>query len=433
MLPPVVTGAVVMLIGFNLAPIVARVYWPQDQWVALSGDGLHHRRQRGLRGFLSRIAIFLGVIFGYLLSWLLDTLVGPDHAADGTGDVTDHLRVNWAPSGQRRLVRLPRPQHGPAPGPAPTSSSPLIALPVVIALIAENTGHVKAVGEMTGDRPGPEWAAPSPPTASATVARHLGRRLPDHHLRREHRRHGRHPGVLHGRLLRGGPGRRSCSASRPSSAPSSARRPVGVLGGITVVLYGMIGLLGAKIWVENRVDFAQSGQSGAARGRHHHRRRRREPALQRRFSLSGIALGTIVAILGYHAARLLDARRGGSGVSFLPHADPGTRPHRLTLGRRRHTGRTAGRALRPAHRSSPTPCSGIGETDCPAPGFAEAPARSAPSGRVGARRRAGTPCGIPALRVGSADGQLFFWISAHWRSTSSRPPHMKNACSATWS
>ena len=35
-LPPVVTGAVVMLIGFNLAPVVAGIYWPQDQWVALA-------------------------------------------------------------------------------------------------------------------------------------------------------------------------------------------------------------------------------------------------------------------------------------------------------------------------------------------------------------------------------------------------------------
>ena len=32
--------------------------------------------------------------------------------------------------------------------------------------------------------------------------------------------------------------------------------PGGALGGITVVLYGMIGLLGAKIWMENGVDFA---------------------------------------------------------------------------------------------------------------------------------------------------------------------------------
>ena len=34
-----------------------------------------------------------------------------------------------------------------------------------------------------------------------------------------------------------------------------ASTPGGVLGGITVVLYGMIGLLGAKIWKENGVDF----------------------------------------------------------------------------------------------------------------------------------------------------------------------------------
>ena len=33
-LPPVVTGAVVMLIGFNLAPVVAGTYWPQDPWLA---------------------------------------------------------------------------------------------------------------------------------------------------------------------------------------------------------------------------------------------------------------------------------------------------------------------------------------------------------------------------------------------------------------
>src|SRR5699024_10540507 len=34
-LPPAVTGGVVMLIGFNLAPVVADTYWPQDQWIAI--------------------------------------------------------------------------------------------------------------------------------------------------------------------------------------------------------------------------------------------------------------------------------------------------------------------------------------------------------------------------------------------------------------
>ncbi len=51
--------------------------------------------------------------------------------------------------------------------------------------------------------------------------------------------------------------------------------PGGVLGGITVVLYGMIGLLGAKIWKENGVDFGNPINLVPDRGRHHHRHRRR--------------------------------------------------------------------------------------------------------------------------------------------------------------
>ena len=32
--------------------------------------------------------------------------------------------------------------------------------------------------------------------------------------------------------------------------------PAGVLGGAGTVLYGMIGMLGVRIWVQNRVDFS---------------------------------------------------------------------------------------------------------------------------------------------------------------------------------
>jgi xanthine/uracil permease len=78
-----------------------------------------------------------------------------------------------------------------------------------------------------------------------------------------------------------------------------------VLGGITVVLYGMIGLLGAKIWIENRVDFGNpvnlvpvAAGIILAIG---------DTSLQVTddFVLSGIALGTIVTIVGYHLARVL--------------------------------------------------------------------------------------------------------------------------------
>ena len=79
--------------------------------------------------------------------------------------------------------------------------------------------------------------------------------------------------------------------------------PPAVLGGITLVLYGMIGLLGAKIWKENGVDFGQplnlvplSAGIILAIG---------DASLKITddFILSGIALGTLVTVLGYHLAR----------------------------------------------------------------------------------------------------------------------------------
>ena len=77
-LPPAITGAVVMLIGFNLAPVVATIYWPQDQWVALLTMSFVLICSLVLRGFWARISILLGLVFGYLLSWLFDKAVRPD-------------------------------------------------------------------------------------------------------------------------------------------------------------------------------------------------------------------------------------------------------------------------------------------------------------------------------------------------------------------
>ena len=81
--------------------------------------------------------------------------------------------------------------------------------------------------------------------------------------------------------------------------------PGGVLGGITVVLYGMIGLLGAKIWKENGVDFGNPINlvpiaAGIIIGIGNVK-----VDITEDFSLEGISLGTIVAIGGYHLARAI--------------------------------------------------------------------------------------------------------------------------------
>ena len=111
-LPPVVTGAVVMLIGFNLAPVVANIYWPQDQWVALLTMTVVILMAVGLRGFAGRIAIFLGLIFGYAVSALFDGVFGKITRLQRgvTGKVDTHDRLSWAGVKAADWVGFPAPQ-----------------------------------------------------------------------------------------------------------------------------------------------------------------------------------------------------------------------------------------------------------------------------------------------------------------------------------
>src|SRR4051812_26091038 len=154
-LPPVVTGAVVMLIGFNLAPVVATVYWPQDQWVALATLAFVVVASLLLRGFLARISILLGLIFGYLLSVLLDATAGNitsvlpgQNTLDANGapctggpyclaTAFPHERINFDQVGQADWFGLPT-----FTAPSFSVNFTLLVLPAVIALVAENAGHV---------------------------------------------------------------------------------------------------------------------------------------------------------------------------------------------------------------------------------------------------------------------------------------------------
>ena len=106
-----------------------------------------------------------------------------------------------------------------------------------------------------------------------------------------------------------------------------------MLGGITVVLYGMIGLLGAKIWKENGVDFGNPINlvpiaAGIIIGIGNVK-----VDLTEDFSLEGIALGTIVTIVGYHLARAiapkeLRDRADGAGGTTMAVGEQGLRRQR---------------------------------------------------------------------------------------------------------
>jgi uracil-xanthine permease len=315
-LPPVVTGSVVMLIGFNLAPVTAGTYWPQDQWTALATMLFTGFALVALRGFWSRIAIFLGLVFGYLLSWSLDRIFGKIHSVDSAGKLTDHWRLNLSAVGKASWAGLPH-----FHGPSFSASAIVVALPVVIALIAENAGHVKAVGEMTGEPLDDELGTAIAADGAATVlSTALGGPATTTYAE--------NIGVMAATRIYSTAAywAAACFALLfglcPKFGAVVAAIPGGVLGGITVVLYGMIGLLGAQIWVRNRIDLSNPinlvpvaagvivGIGGVTLD------------ISKNFQLGGIALGTIVVLTGFHALRALAPAHLRAGSSAL--LDEGT-------------------------------------------------------------------------------------------------------------
>jgi uracil-xanthine permease len=334
-LPPAVTGAVVMLIGFNLAPVVAGIYFPQDQWIALAVATFMVCAAVLLPGFWARIAVLLALVFGYLLSWLADLLFGQINSCGGAGCTpTDHDRVDWSlvkvadwigfPSGDLK-------SDGVSVVHAPSFSLTfiLLVLPGVIALIAENTGHVKAVAEMTKTDLDPYMGRALFADGAATALSSAFGGSPT-------TTYAENIGVMGATKVYSTAAYYVAAVVAillglcPKFGAIVSATPGGVLGGITVILYGMIGLVGAKIWVENGVDFGDpvnlvglapgliAGIGGVTL------------EITNDFSLSGIALGTIMVIVYFH---LVNGRRGrGAGqvtrVLSHPDDDPGHPPGR---------------------------------------------------------------------------------------------------------
>jgi uracil-xanthine permease len=311
-LPPVVTGAVVMLIGFNLAPVVANIYWPQDQWVALLVMTFTIVCAVAFKGFIGRIAIFLALIFGYILSWLFDKGFGQITSYDaGAGKVTTHFRTSFQGIKDASWIGFP-PHTEIVAGkeivgwhaPSFSMAAILLVVPAVIALIAENTGHVKAVAEMTktdldpymgraiaADGFGTMLASAVGGSPTTTYAENIGVMA----ATRVYSTAAYYVAAIVAILF----------GFSPKFGALVASTPGGVLGGITVVLYGMIGLLGAKIWKENGVDFANPINlvpvaAGIVIGIGNVTLKFSDS-----FSLTGIALGTIVAVAAYHLAKAL--------------------------------------------------------------------------------------------------------------------------------
>jgi NCS2 family nucleobase:cation symporter-2 len=281
MLPPVVTGAIVMVIGLNLAgaaknnlaagPLVGIITLAAIALIAAISNG-----------FLGRISIFVGIVIGYVV-------------ALGMGDVkTDGIAgAKW--------VALPT-----FTTPTFNGNAIILFLPVVLVLIAENVGHVKAVAAITGknldDEIGNALLADGLATTLAGAGGGSGTTTYAENI-----------GVMAATKVYStaaywiaGVGAVLLSLSPKFGAVLSAT-PTGALGGAGVALFGMIGVLGARIWIESKVDFSNSSNLIIVAS-----------ALvigiadiswtSGDFTFNGIINATVVAIVGYRVLHSLSKR-----------------------------------------------------------------------------------------------------------------------------
>lgn len=243
LMPPVVTGAIVAVIGLNLAPIAVKgaTATPFDAWMAVVtfvAIGLVAVRTRGM---LQRLLILVGLVIAYLAYLVAANLLG-------LGKPIDFAPVAAAP-----WLGLPR---FTAPSFASVEAITLIA-PVAIILVAENLGHLKAVAAMTGrnldayigrafagDGIATIVAGSAGGTGVTTYAENIGVMT----VTKIYSTVIFVVAALFAIVL----------GFSPKFGAVIQTIPPAVLGGVSIVVFGLIAIAGAKIWVDNRVDFGRN-------------------------------------------------------------------------------------------------------------------------------------------------------------------------------
>ena len=231
-MPPAVTGAIVALIGLNLAPSATENFKSQPLVATVTLAGILLATIGG-RGMVSRLGILIGVVIG----WIFAALTG--NLAPDAGETI------------REAAWIGLPQFH---APEFHASAIAVALPVLVVLVAENIGHVKAVSEMTGrnldDEAGNALLADGLSTtlaggfggsATTTYAENIGVMA----ATRVYSTAAYWVAALTAIVL----------AFIPKFGALIFTIPTGVLGGATIVLYGLIGMLGVRIWMDGKVNF----------------------------------------------------------------------------------------------------------------------------------------------------------------------------------
>ncbi|MBW4095189.1 MAG: nitrate reductase [Acidobacteria bacterium] len=230
LMPPAVTGTIVALIGLNLAP-AAKANFTAAPVTALITLVVIILVSVLFKGILGRLSILVGVVVGYLVA-----------IARGEVDFTGIDHAAW--------IGLPA-------FALPSFNVGVIGLfvPVVLVLVAENIGHVKSVAQMTGRNldsvAGRALLADGLATTLAGFGGGSGTTTYAENI-----------GVMAATRVYSTAAYWVAAATAlllsfsPKFGAAIATVPAGVLGGAATMLYGMIGILGVRIWVENKVNFA---------------------------------------------------------------------------------------------------------------------------------------------------------------------------------
>jgi uracil-xanthine permease len=301
-MPPVVSGTIVALIGFNLAP-AARNNFAEDPALSIITLGAVILTAVLFRGLVGRLAILVGVVVGYAVA-----------AATG--------KIDWQPVSDAAWIGLPEftmPALDPALLPAL-----LMFVPVVLPLIAENLGHVKGVGTLLHRDLDPlAGRTLFSDGIATTIAGLFGGSATT--------TYGENIGVMSATRVFSTAAYWVAAFTAillglsPKIGAIIFAVPAGVLGGVTTALYGLIGIIGVRIWIENQVDFSKPrNQFAAGVGL---------IVAIANFTLSagtllfeGIVLGTVATLVIYHLMAGLERLVGRDRRVRADHAPPATDP-----------------------------------------------------------------------------------------------------------
>ena len=240
LMPPVVTGAVVAVIGLNLAhiPIKNMAASNFDSWMQLVTFLCVALVAVFTRGMVQRLLILVGLLIATLIYLVLANGLGLGKPMDFSGIVN----APW--------VGLPK-----FTAPVFDTNAALLIAPVALILVAENLGHIKAVAAMTGRNLDPYIgrafgadglatmvSASAGGTGVTTYAENIG-------VMAATRIYSTAVFLV-----------AACMALLLGFSPKFGAFiqaiPLPVMGGVSIVVFGLITIAGAKIWVDNKVDFS---------------------------------------------------------------------------------------------------------------------------------------------------------------------------------